>query len=74
MRDALDPDRSWGKPELVVMNPPFKLAMAFVQRALVEVLPRGLGRAGTVAALLRLNWLASLGRAAFHRRHPPTCS
>lgn len=70
VRDALDPDRSWGKPELVMMNPPFKLAMEFVQRALVEVLPRGLGRAGTVVALLRLNWLGSQGRAAFHRRHP----
>jgi hypothetical protein len=70
VRDALDPERSWGKPDLIVMNPPFKLAMQFVQRALVEILPRGLGRPGDVAALLRLNWLGSQGRAAFHRRYP----
>ncbi len=70
IRDALDPDRTWGKPDLIVMNPPFKLAMQFIERALVEILPRGLGRPGDVAALLRLNWLGSQGRAAFHRCYP----
>ena len=48
----------------VVMNPPFKLAMEFVTRAIAEV-PRG-----DVAALLRLNWLSSKGRSDFHRKHP----
>lgn len=63
-RDALS-DASWGHPELVVTNPPYGLALAFVQRALREVAP-----GGTVAMLLRINWLGSQARAAFHREHP----
>jgi hypothetical protein len=53
-----------GEISAVVMNPPFKLAMEFVTRAIAEV-PHG-----DVAALLRLNWLSSKGRSDFHRKHP----
>lgn len=48
---------------VVVMNPPFKLAMPFVQRACQEY--------SRVVALLRLNWLASIGRADWLREHTP---
>lgn len=64
-RDALD-DANWGEPDLVVMNPPYRLALQFVQRAIAEVAPRY----GTVAALLRLNWLAGQRRRAFHQQCP----
>jgi hypothetical protein len=63
-RDALEPE-TWGLPELVVMNPPFNRALEFVERALVEV-----QRGGTVAALLRLGFLESAKRSAFHASHP----
>lgn len=63
-RDALSSD-PWPLTSQVIMNPPFRLAMEFVTRALREVRP-----GGEVAALLRLNWLASAGRKAFHRAHP----
>ncbi len=47
---------------LVITNPPFSLALEFVKRSL-EV-------ADTVAMLLRLAWLSSQERNAFHREHP----
>lgn len=50
---------------LVVMNPPYKLALDFVVTAHEMV-----GARGTVAALLRLNWLAGQARAPFHHRYP----
>lgn len=53
-------------PDLVLTNPPFKDAMAFVERALEQVCP-----GGTVAMLLRLPWLASQKRAAFLRANTP---
>lgn len=53
-------------PDLVLTNPPYKLAMEFVQKALVEVIP-----GGTVAMLMRLNWLASQKRGAFLRANTP---
>lgn len=57
--------------DLVVMNPPFKLGMEFVQHALEQTGgPNGMAH-GKVIALLRLNWLASQGRAPFFREHPP---
>lgn len=49
--------------DVIVMNPPFSLALEFVQRALCQ-------RGATVAALLRLAFLASQRRAAFWRAHP----
>lgn len=61
---ALSPG-AWANPHLIIMNPPFSLAQEFVERALAERHPRG-----TVAALLRLGFLASAKRAAFHQAYP----
>ena len=54
-----------GCHELIVTNPPFALAADFAKTALFLA-----GDRGTVALLLRLNWLGSQERAAFHRAHP----
>jgi hypothetical protein len=51
--------------DLIVTNPPFALAADFARVALGMA-----GDRGTVALLLRLNWLGSQERAAFHRAHP----
>jgi SAM-dependent methyltransferase len=48
--------------DLVIANPPYSETEAFVSHALT------IGT--TVCFLLRLNWLASKKRAAFHRAHP----
>lgn len=61
--DALVVD--WGKPSLVIMNPPFSLTQAFAEKALREVRP-----GGTVAMLARLAFLESAERYDFHRAHP----
>lgn len=61
--DALG--NSWSTPSLVVMNPPFSRAEAFVRKALSETAPVR----GTVAALLRLAFLEGKSRAEFHREH-----
>ena len=62
VRDALSPE-PWGHSHgIVVTNPPYKLALEFVQRAIVEV--------PTVAMLLRLPFLESVERQAFHQKHP----
>ena len=53
------------KPDFIVTNPPFALAADFAKTALFLA-----GDRGTVALLLRLNWLGSQERAAFHRAHP----
>lgn len=63
-RDSLGPE-SWGQPDAVITNPPFSLAMEFLVRSLREV-----GPSGDVVFLLRLAWMASQGRVAFHRAHP----
>ncbi len=47
---------------LIITNPPFSLAMPFLEKALQE--------ADTVAFLLRLAWLASAERNGFHRQNP----
>ena len=57
---------SWSSPALIITNPPFSLAMEFVVKSLVTALPYG----GTVAMLMRINWLASQERAAFHKAYP----
>jgi hypothetical protein len=61
--DALGPE-PWST-YMVVMNPPYKLALDFFERAITEVGPRG-----TVAALLRLGWLAGKKRQQWHAKHP----
>lgn len=51
--------------DLIITNPPFALAADFARTALELA-----GIRGTVALLLRLNWLGSQERATFHREHP----
>lgn len=51
--------------DLILTNPPFALATTFARAALGMVKENG-----TVALLLRLNWLGSKERARFHREHP----
>lgn len=51
--------------KVIVANPPYQMAGQFVAKALELV-----GKKGTVAMLLRLNWLAGQKRAQFHREHP----
>lgn len=67
VRDALSPEpwNGYARVPLVVMNPPFTHAEAFVRRALDELAP-----GGTVAALLRLGFLEGQARAPLHREHP----
>lgn len=55
----------WDRPDGVLMNPPYRQALEFVEQALAQV-----QRGGTVAALLRLGFLASQKRATFHRINP----
>lgn len=52
--------------DLVISNPPYAQAEAFVRYALKLVAPRR----GTVAMLLRLAFLEGQARAALHREHP----
>lgn len=51
-----------GRHDLVVSNPPYSIALEFVQKALTV--------APVVAMLLRLPWLASMSRAEWHRENP----
>ena len=59
--------KSWRSPELVIMNPPFSKAEQFVRKALDETRENH----GTVAALLRLSFVASKKRHGFMRECPP---
>lgn len=54
------------RPDLIITNPPYKLALEFISKALAEVAP-----GGEVAMLLRLNFLGSQKRAGFLRANPP---
>jgi hypothetical protein len=58
-------DKDGRRPDLICTNPPFSLAMEFLERSLAEV-----EDFGVVAFLLRLAWLSSLDRVAFHLKHP----
>jgi hypothetical protein len=49
--------------DVVITNPPYSCAQ--------QVLTRAMALAPTVVMLLRLNFLASAGRAGFMREHPP---
>ena len=58
---------TWQPPcvvDLIITNPPFSLALAFLQKSLAE--------APTVIYLLRLNFLGSLQRRAFWHANRPT--
>jgi len=63
--DFLTLPQRWDPSKVViVMNPPYSDALAWVQRAL-EVAPN------SVTALLRLNFLGSLKRRSWLRANPP---
>lgn len=65
--DALGP-LPWGSFfNIVITNPPYALAMEFVERSLREVAEGGL-----VVMLLRIAWLASQKRAPFLRANTPS--
>lgn len=53
--------------ELVITNPPFSLAMEFAKHALQFLRP-----GGTLALLLRLNWLGSEDRSEWLRANTPS--
>ena len=63
--DFLEMSPEYERPvyDLIVTNPPFKLAMEFVKQSFKE--------ARSVAMLLRLNWLASASRQEWMRMHTP---
>lgn len=56
--------------DAVVMNPPFPDAQRFIEHSLRLVASNRDAGFGFVAALLRLNWMASKSRVEFHRKHP----
>lgn len=58
--------RSWASPDAVVMNPPYRDALEFVQLAYARTRP---GR--TVAVLLRLAFLEGQARGVWLRDHAP---
>jgi hypothetical protein len=53
----------FGPVDLIITNPPYSLALAFLEKSLAE--------ASTVIYLLRLNFLASKGRVEFWRQNRP---
>jgi hypothetical protein len=54
-----------GSPGLIITNPPYKLALEFAEACLAVA-----GQRGVVALFLRIGFIASLRRSAFHREHP----
>ncbi len=63
-RDALGSE-AWPACGTIITNPPYCRAQEFIERALRETRLEC-----DVAMLLRLNFLGSQKRAAFHRAHP----
>lgn len=60
------PSSHWPDADLLVTNPPYNLAMEFIEKAIGWI-----GDSGREAAFLtRLNFLGSQKRADFHRRYP----
>jgi hypothetical protein len=55
----------WHRPDVVITNPPYSLAEAFIHRAHDQI-----AKGGTIAMLLRLNFLGSQKRAVLHRTRP----
>jgi hypothetical protein len=62
-RDALSLPTPWPQRDLVVMNPPFSLAIEFVQRALMS-------GSRHVFCLGPLSWLCSVGKAGIAMPQP----
>lgn len=60
--DALALSALWWAADVVVMNPPFSLAMEFIERAIAN--------AKLTICLQRLSWMSGQKRTAFWRRHP----
>ncbi|BDU13652.1 hypothetical protein [Escherichia phage phiWec190] len=52
------------RPDIIITNPPFKLALEFLEKSLKE--------ADVSVYLLRLGFLESKKRRAFHQENPPT--
>ncbi len=52
------------KPDIIITNPPFRLALEFLQKSLKE--------ADVCIYLLRLGFLESIKRREFHKQNPPT--
>ena len=63
--DALLPLPGSAGAAMILTNPPFRLAIEFITRALSD-------SDGPVAMLLRLNWLASQKRATWMRANTPS--
>jgi hypothetical protein len=63
-RNFLDLEEDIAAPNMVIMNPPYKLAVEFVQHAIAIGVPY-------VVALLRLNFLAGQKRAPWMRDYCP---
>jgi hypothetical protein len=57
----------WPDATVVVQNPPFSLAMEFIEWGLAWMAD---DRRREMAVLIRLNFMASAKRAAFWRKHP----
>lgn len=57
---------NWPTADAIITNPPFFLAMEFLQKAIA----RAWETEAYVAFLLRLNWLGSKKRKEFHQKHP----
>lgn len=66
--DALATDTEWPRCDLTICNPPFSHGLEFFERAL-----RNADSRSTVAFLLRLTFLESEERRAFHQRHVLDC-
>lgn len=56
----------WPTAGAIVTNPPFFLAMEFLQKSIAKAWETN----AYVSFLLRLNWLGSKKRKEFHQRHP----
>lgn len=52
------------RPDIIITNPPFKIAMEFLDKSLQE--------ADVCIYLLRLGFLESKKRREFHKKNPPT--
>jgi hypothetical protein len=60
------PLQEWEDIQVIISNPPYSLAMEFLKKSLEIVKPN----MGTVAMILRLPFLATQGRAQFHKDNP----
>jgi hypothetical protein len=71
--DVLEGDAfqcAWPEASVIVTNPPFKDALPAVQKAIAWSMAGGVTYARDAAFLLRLAFLESEERVAFHKEHP----